>query len=262
MRRLTLILSDLYLPEEAGRGAGARGARAAASRLAAAICGRRSASATGARGSRQSSGVAHSAASPVAQSARTAPRYRRHRVNAGSRRPCISKRGSITCGCSIAVCCARCGRAGELAARSSRAFRPDIALHDAGERGFLLSGLARAAACDRRSGAPARRRHRPGVAAGRGRRVAPARGGNRDVAARRRAQCGARARPEPRVSALWLWGGGTTPARGAPPRRRPLRLSTAATLLAALARADRRRRAPSPRPFSMSMRDGSSGWSN
>ena len=204
MRRLTLILSDLYLPEEAAASATVPQALDLPNldwllRFAGRA---RTHRATGAPGSRAELGAADLAMSPWRSVCAPSDRGRRARRRAWLATPVhlearldhvrLADRGLLRLGAD--------GARG-LAARSSRApSARSTRCTTAASAAFLLSGVVRGRSRHRRSGAPARRRHRAArLPRARGRRAAASRRRDRDVAARRAAQRRARTRAASRA---------------------------------------------------------------
>jgi len=103
---------------------------------------------------------------------------------------------------------------GAWCADFARAFAPDYALHDAGERGFLLSGIARTGA---RTVDPARLLDAdigPALPAGREASELRRLGAEIEMWLHAAALNTAREQQrQPRISALWLWGGGAEGCR-------------------------------------------------
>ena len=259
MRRLTLILSDLYLPEEVGRrssplprptaelpaldvAAALRGCAATRRRLARA-------------GWPREPVPTASTDLPIAQTVRadgSSPLPGRDRLARDAGAPRSAARSRAAHGPRAVA--SRSRRTCELpCAEFARAFGPQYALHDAGERGFLPERIAR-----RRASAPSTRRacwvptsvRRCPRARSRG--IATARGGNRNVAARCGAQHGARAAAEAALCPRCGCGAAELDAvhgvRAAACASGPRIFVGGDPLIAALNRAGRRSRAPSRPP--------------
>ena len=143
MRRLSLILSDLYLPSEVLRDA-VTGARPASSRLAASIRRARRPHRRLAfvveRGSRPRRSDTHVRGAGCAQALLP---ERAVAAMPGSPRRCISKRARSRAARRSRAASPRVPTNATAGAQEfTRAFGPEYALHDAGDRAFLLSGVS------------------------------------------------------------------------------------------------------------------------